>query len=390
MRMTCYLPFLLLMAGLLPPAGAADAPAVVVTDHGQHENTLGPGAPTHVIGLTGVPHEMDLDTGTVVYGLNYVSAIDPKTPGGAVPGEGYIGMTKPTRANWYGGGFFDLTLNGQSIGRRFVHSFTGRSAGNRGTADFVFDTAQAVVRVRFVALAGGDGLFCQARVEPKETIKSARLDLRCYPAGFITTGDRHVLSPMRDLPQSEAGTLDPAKEWWLFCYDKVFDLGVYANGRTGEGPCAVLWPPEQVSGGSFRPAGYSADIHLDLKPDQAEYRFLFFDFHGKKNADAEALLRGRATGLRKELEAFDFTDPAVRAWSLEEKWAEAQKALALVNDPAARAKYERWRREMPALLKAARDSGNGAILAEAEAVKAVADWDAGLPELLLKALIAEI
>ena len=45
---------------------------------------------------------------------------------------------------------------------------------------------------------------------------------------------------------------------------------------------------------------------------------------------------------------------------------------------------------MPALLKAARDSGNGAILAEAEAVKAVADWDAGLPELLLKALIAEI
>ena len=77
MRMTCYLPFLLLMAGLLPPAGAADAPAVVVTDHGQHENTLGPGAPTHVIGLTGVQHEMDLDTGTVVYGLNYVSAIDP-------------------------------------------------------------------------------------------------------------------------------------------------------------------------------------------------------------------------------------------------------------------------------------------------------------------------
>jgi len=379
-----------LSAALAGPAGGPAPPrTVMVTDLGREDKAIGPGAPAHVIGLTGVNHGIDMNTGAMAYGLLYVAALDPKDPRGAVPGEGYIGMPKPNAFNWYWGGFFDLVLNGRSIGGTFPHSVTGRSSGARGYVDFVFDTPQAMVRIRFVAKAGGDCLYCQAKIEPKEAIRSAHLGLRCYPAGFITTGDRHMLSATRDLPQGTQGKLDAAKESWLLCYDKVFDWGVDVNGLRGGGPCAAIWLPEEVVDGSYLPGGYGAGIGLNLKPGVNDYRFVFFDFSGKTNAAAQAAIKARAPELAKELAAFDFADPVLRAWPVEQKWVEVQKALASAGDAEAKAKYERWHNGLPAMLKAL-GGGQGAIMAESEAARAVAEWEKGLPELLLKELLAGI
>ena len=145
---------------LSSPSPAQAPPQVVVTDLG----TLGPGAPRHAVGLQRHRHTIVLDTAVRKYALRYAVALDPNNLQAAIPGAGYLGMPRPSDHNWYAGGFFDLRLNGQSIGTTLIHALSGRSSGrssggssgDRGTADFVFDTPQAVVRIRFVALAGGD------------------------------------------------------------------------------------------------------------------------------------------------------------------------------------------------------------------------------------------
>ena len=80
--------------------------------------------------MQGHRHLIAMDTGAVTYGVRYVVALDPKDPKAAIPGEGYIGMPQPVDCNWYGGGFFDLQLNGKTIGGTLIHSLSGRSSGS--------------------------------------------------------------------------------------------------------------------------------------------------------------------------------------------------------------------------------------------------------------------
>ena len=366
-------------------------PAVLVTDHGPQTAIAGPGAPKHIVGLPRTMHTISLDTGAKVYGLRHVVAHDEKRPGVAIPGEGYIGMPQPADCNWYGGGFFDLQINGQTIGTTPVQAFAGRSVGNRGLVDFVFDTASAVVRVRFVALAGDDALYCQALLEPKTEITSLRVTLRCYPSAFVTSGERHVLTPTRDLRQGEKADLDPASEPWLLYYDRVFDAGYAASAHSGVGPCAVLWPAGQAGKVSFSVGSYGIDTVMDFPSPQRDLRFVFFDFAGTGNAAAMAALRQRAPGLSRELPTFVFTDTRVASWPLAQRQQEVRPLLAaLPEDNDAASTYARWSSELEAQLQLIQAGAAGAILAEAKAAEIIAAWEHSVPELRLKALLREI
>jgi len=364
---------------------------VLVMDSGVQTGKIGPGAPRHVIGLQRHKQTIVLETGSQTFGLCYVIARNPKNPQVAVPGEGYIGMVQPVDCNWYGGGFFDLQINGRSIGPTLIHSLTGRASGNRGTADFVFDDVQAVVRVRFVAKAGGDCLYTQVLLEPKVEIKSVRLITRCYPSAFVSNADRHVLTPARDLAQGERAELDVVGEWWTLYYDSVFDAGYVAPARSGVGPCAMLWVPDQTKKAGFRVGGYGTDTTFDLKPELRDFRFVFFDYAGKKNEVAKADLRARARALLDELKAFPFTDPSLANWPLAQKQAEIRQVLASVpKQKEMLAQYECWGRQLTAQLELVRSGAAGAIMAEANVAKTIARWERGLPELKLKALLNEI
>jgi hypothetical protein len=363
---------------------------VLVTESAVQTWVNGPGAPAHVIGLEHQSQTVTMDTGRQTYAVRYLAARDPKDPKVAIPGEGYIGMTLPSDCNWYGGGFFDLQLNGKSIGPVPIHSLTGRSSGNRGIADFVFDHPLALIRVRFVALAGGDCLFTQVLIEPKQEIAAVRVATRCYPSGYISdSGARRVRTPTRDLAQGERAELDLDSEFWTLYYDRVVDAGsVASNGANGVGPCAMLWLPEQTEKVAFTVGGYGTETLLALKPDRREFRFVFIDYHGTRNTAAEADLQGRGQALRQQLAEFAFADPELARWPLERKQAEVLQALALVpEEKQAAARYQRWGTEMAELLRGLQSGSGGAIMAEANAARLVSEWERGLPELRLKALL---
>lgn len=379
------------MIGLACLACDVAAGQVIVTDSGVETSLIGPGAPAHTVGLERHQQVVVLDTGATTYGLRYGVARDAKRPQVAIPGEGYIGMPRPADCNWYAGGFFDLQLNGRSIGSTWIHSLTGRAGDGRGTADFVFDAPEAVVRVRFVAQAGGDCLYTQALLEPKQTIKSVRVVVRCYPSAFVSDADRHVLTAVRDLKQGERAKLDVAREWWTLYYDRIFDAGYVAAAHNAVGPCAVLWVPGQTEKAGFTVGGYGIDTVFDLTPSGRDFRFVFFDLAGKKNEAAKAGLRRRAPELLRELEGFAFTDPGLVGWPLEKKQAEIRQVLASLSaGKAAAGDYERWTRELAAQLKLVRSGAAGAIMAEAEVARTISQWERSLPTLKLKALLDEI
>jgi len=375
-------------AGFLAPAVAQPLPSqVLVTDHGAHTSIARPGAPTHIVGLPRTMHMIVMDTGVKEYGLRYVIARDDKRPGVAIPGEGYIGMPKPADCNWYAGGFFDLWINGKSIGSTPIHSLVGRSVGKRGCVDFVFDTPLSVVRIRFVTLAESDALYCQALLEPKAEVASLRLLVRCYPSAYVSNSDRHVLTPTRDVPQGQRAELDLTEEWWLLYYDRIFDKGHISPSRTGVGPCSVLWPGSQADKVGFTVGVYGTDTAMELKPALRDFRFIFFDYKGVRNEAAMADLRQRADALLRELVAFPFVDEGVATWPLARKQQELARVLATMPDEQAMARYRAWVAELAEHLRLVQVGGNGAVMAEAAAASIIQQWEQGLPELKLKALL---
>ena len=365
-------------------------PEVFVNDRGAQTRVAGPGAPAHIVGLPRVMHDIVMDTGTRKYGLRYTVAHDDKRPGVAIPGEGYIGMHQPSGQNWYAGGFFDLWINGKSIGSTPIHSLVGRSAGNRGYVDFVFDTPLSVVRIRFVTTAGSDALYCQTRLEPKAEIESLRVRLRCYPSAFVSDFDRHVLTPVRDIAQGGRAELAPTREWWLLYYDRIFDAGHVSPSRTGVGPCSVLWPGNQTNKVSFTVGSYGTETAMVLKPQLRDFRFIFFDYAGKKNKEAIADLRKRAEGLLRELATFPFTDQSIANWPLAQKQQEIAQVLARMPDEPAATQYRKWAADLAGRLGLVQSGAAGAIMAEATAAKIIQKWEQGLPELKLKELLKGI
>jgi hypothetical protein len=366
-----------------PPPG--EPPQVVVTDSG----TLGPGAPRHPVGLKRHQHTVVMDTAARTYALRYSVALDTNNPPAIIPGGGYIGMPRPVDQNWSAGGFFDMRLNGQSLGNTLIHSLSGRSSGDRGIADFVFDTPRAVVRLRFVALAGGDCLYAQALLEPKEEIGSVMLVTYCYPSAHVSDSNRHVRTATRDFAKDEKAELNVANEWWMLCYDSVYDAGYFGQAafgavRKGRGPCAMLWLPGQTESVRFNIRPYGVITTFAFKPTLRDFRFVFFDYTDTKNEAANSDLQARGQTLLEELSTFSFSDPSFAAWPLQEKQAEIQQVLASApENKKAAAQYEQWGRELAAQLKLAGSGAAGAILAEANAAGTISQWERGLHVLKL-------
>jgi len=367
------------------------AAEVLVDDSGVRTSLAGPGAPKHIIGLQRHLQTITLNTGVKTYSVSYTVATDPEKPEIAVPGEGYIGMPRPVSCNWYAGGFFDLLLNGETIGGTPISSLTGRSSGDRGTADFVFDTPLSLIRIRFVALDGGDCLYAQVLLEPKQEITSVSVLTRCYPSAYVSNSERHVLTPARDLLQGERADLDLPNEWWTLYYDRVYDAGFSGPNYRGVGSCAMLWLPEQTQSAGFTVGSYGTQSAFTLEPALREFRFVFLDYAGTPNADAQADLQARGAALLEELSGFTFTDPTLTLWPLAEKRAEVERVLAsMAADQDAAAQYERWAEELEAQFGLLRAEPAGSIEAEAEATRIINEWEQGLPVLRLNALLNQI
>jgi len=321
------------------------------------------------------------------YRVRYIAYLDPKQPDRAIPGEGTIGMPAPSSCNWYHGGFLFLRVNGQDIGSTRLHRAYVAETGARAVADMVWDSPQAVVRVRFLGLPADDKLLCEVAIEPKAEIRDLRLRLRCYPSFFTAwhnrNGDRKIQTPATTVSQGQNLKLPAAQHWYAVYHDTVFDV---ARGE-GDGPCAALFLPDDVQTVRFRPGSYAVETELVCPPAKRRIRLALWDCRGQANADVLAAFRRHARRWQRELGATDFTPAAVRAFDAA---AELAKLDHLTRSPDVQRQLGdravSFRKRIQALTTA---HGPPGILAEAELLGLLAAYREFLWELKVAALLAD-
>jgi hypothetical protein len=318
-----------------------------------------------------------LDSGIRCYTLKYSACVDPSHPGVRALEEGYVGMPTPTVANWYHSGFFFIRVNGQEVGELPLLDMRATERGPRGGCHLVWETPDARVRLQFLLAPGSERLLCQVTCTPKQDrrVESIEILLRCYPSFFTAynkrQGDRTLITPRTEGHEPSTVTLEPAADTWLLYQDTVFDV---AKGE-GDGPCAMLFLPDEVAAGTVELTNYPVNTTLKAAPGTQRLRFAFWDFAGRTNAEALAFLREHGDAVRTELSAIDFRPADLARFDATAAPAELQALLGAAGEDGTRLKAEA--EALVAKLVAAKTRAEGGDwAAEGEFAQASADYEA--------------
>ncbi len=331
-RAICSLAMALLLGGAVAGRAAEQAaPEVSVHDTGpQHSQASHKGHEGHQWERRAIT----LDQGAIRYGFQYASCVDPSHGDQRFSLEGALGMPIPSSSNWYHGGFLFITLNGKEVGGFPLSDARVLETGARGAFQMVWEHPDATVGLRLLMPAGANHVLADLKWKPRggAEIKSVGIRAICYPSYFTSwnkrKGDRHCQTPRIDKREPEILALEPEKDAYLYYYDTIFDV---AKGE-GEGPCAMMFAPAGIQGGRVAIGDYAVTTELTVKPEANEVRLAFWDFHGVKNADAEAYLKAHAAEDLARLTTLDFRPEPVRQLQADRLKAEATKLLAEAGD----------------------------------------------------------
>ncbi|MEI6501579.1 MAG: hypothetical protein WCP21_11225, partial [Armatimonadota bacterium] len=284
--------------------------------------------PPHV-GHDCVNQNASLSTGAITYELQYNACWDAAHEKGVGFLEGYLGMTQPTSANWYAGGFLGLKINGTDLGETRLSDLWIAEQGQRGNLKFFWDTPQAGVTISLVALPNDDRLFVGITLSPKTEIKTLDVRLLSYPSYFTywnkRDGDRKLLTAMQTYPQADGKplTLNPVGESWLALYDTIFDP---AKGE-GDGGCAVAFVPEQLTYLGATVGSYGCPVGAGIKPDTKVIRMCFWDFNKHGNEESLAKLKASVGPTLELLRSIEFAPLALTQYEVGPKIAGAKGQL---------------------------------------------------------------
>jgi len=310
------------------PVALAEGETVTVRDSGT-KTSIGGWKEGHK-GHQWQEQSIALDSGKKCYTLKYRACADPSHPGARATEEGYIGMPTPSSANWYHSGFFFITVNGKDIGESPLIDMRVTETGARGACHMVWDTPDATVRVQFLLANGSDHLLSDVSwtAKPDKKVESINVRFNCYPSYFTShnrrQGDRTVITPRIEKHETTSFDVAPNEDTYLLYLDGVFDV---AKGE-GDGPCAMMFLPEEIASGKINISNYPVGTNLKVVPAAKRLRFAFWDLMGTTNAVAKAYFKENASKLQQELRQTEFLPESILRFDPVASKAETDKLIA--------------------------------------------------------------
>jgi len=295
-------------------------------------------------------------------------------------------MPAPTSANWYGGGFLALTVDGKDLGLTRP-SLRVVARGDRGMIEMLFAAAPTPVRLRFLLEPGTDYIACE--IAATAPLKSLSLRLNCYPSFFTAwnkrDGWRQVVTPTMTVEQGKEQDLDPAKDAWLLYQDTVFDAA--KNPKESAGPCGALILPEQIAAMRAYVSSYPVVTTVTCKPGLTSYRLAFWDFDKQPNAQALEHLKAIGSEVQERLRALDFNDLTVARFDQQAERVTLDGMIARTGAP------DKWRQSLvpmfEAIVAAMQAYHGGDFVAEQKAAEAIAKYRDAVWDLKFGALLSD-
>jgi len=204
-----------------------------------------------------------------------------------------LGMPAPSLRNWYDAGFIDVEIDGASLDRIKADMSTKDDA-----VLVTWNAPKARVDLRF-RLRHDGGLDIAGTVTPKRTVRTTAVKLWCIPGagwGEWKDMDKRIVTPRREVRHSRTVKLDLPDENRVLYLDATYDV----PHEHAEGPCGLLFAPDEVEAATVHLTNYVVTTTLRLRPGVHRFRLTVWDFHGMKNAEVRRLRPSRPAAAQKE------------------------------------------------------------------------------------------
>jgi len=221
-----------------------------------------------------------------------------------------IGMSRPTENNWFSSGFFNLEVNGMSLGNAMPEFTVVDAAEERQGVRGAWKLDYADVEIVF-SLLEDDALLMDGRITPTGTKPhTLKIELFCVPSAgewnwAPESMDKWLLTATRHDQHSRVPYLDLTKEHWFLFYDKINDYP-YVNpegskpGRYGaesRGPCAFLLEPENVHWAHVNLTNRFIRTFLQYTKGTTRFRLAFYDLFKVGNERAIQYFKDHGEGM---------------------------------------------------------------------------------------------
>ena len=249
----------------------------------------------HPAGHRAVIRTLSLSNKDITYQFTYKVCVSAEQHGGkdCVPfGEDCgLGMTKPSYANWFGGGMLSgIPIGADNIANRKA-SFNISEQGERDGAQITWACTDSKVTLDVMMLPDSSYLYLKLSTIPAIPLKQATLT--CFPCSFartraITTADAVVQNKSGEWVNKlfKAGTL-PAY-WWVYYADSTAD---FAKDPKSSGPCSLVVLPQDLNVVNIA-NGYAVSTVLIIKGTTV--RFAINEMPKTSNEDGLAEIRAGA------------------------------------------------------------------------------------------------
>lgn len=200
---------------------------------------------------------------------------------------------------WYGWGFINLFLNGNSIYDFPAKVITAESGPEKGVVAIQWDTAEALVTMEFSCVENGDNIFLEIKLEPKKPLTSIKSNLLCYPGDYESANpqnrERWIATAKRELRyRAEKVALSPEEEPWVFYYDKKIDPGT--TGKKHHASCALLYAPKEPQSATVIVSAYSVETIFNYPSQTTAIHYVLWKFPGQANAKALEFMKNLSVG----------------------------------------------------------------------------------------------
>lgn len=186
---------------------------------------------------------------------------------------------------WHINGFIDISIDGCSVSS-YIPEIKTEENKDHGKAIYLWTLPNGKVKLTFTAEYGDDFFTVGLKFSNMAPDHKREVMFLCYPSSLEKNRERFCVTAKRNLSHGidKSWQTLSQEEYWVAYGDRYWDLGIKENTGKCDGPCALLYLPDEYRKVEIQVSNYEIYTHF-ICGNGNEFNFMLWPSMKISNAE---------------------------------------------------------------------------------------------------------